>query len=139
MQILTTDCPFEGSPCAGSWPGFAQTSEHRGLADSQPAQDIANQEFYKTLRSRFNTFLRVPDPCKPHLVCKPSRAGFDHVDISWAAQLRSCARPVCLSAALSADFLSSGVSSSPIGYTDGYGKIIALHETQRDDSRTGLW
>ena len=86
MQILTTDCPFEGSPCAGSWPGFAQTSEHRGLADSQPAQDIANQEFYKTLRSRFNTFLRVPDPCKPHhvilylegLVCTPS-AGFDAV------------------------------------------------------------
>ena len=68
MQILTTDCPFEGSPCAGSWPGFAQTSEHRGLADSQAAQDIANQEFYKTLRSRFNTFLRVPDPCKPHHV-----------------------------------------------------------------------
>ena len=38
MEILTTDCPFEGSPCAGTRQGFAQTAEHRGLADSQQAQ-----------------------------------------------------------------------------------------------------
>ena len=83
MQILTTDCPFEGAPCAGNRPGFAKTAEHRGIADSQVMQDKANQEFYRNLREQYDTILRVPDPY----------------------------------------FLSSGVSSSPIGYTDGYGLV----------------
>ena len=88
MEILTTDCPFEGSPCAGTRQGYAQTAEHRGLADSQQAQALVNHEFYRELRSRYNTYLRVPDPY----------------------------------------FLSSGVSSSPIGYTDGYGHVTDVWE-----------
>eukprot|EP01046_Picozoa_sp_COSAG06_P052975 COSAG06_NODE_9044_length_2003_cov_11.120210_2_plen_101_part_00 len=32
MEILTTDCPFEGSPCAGSTrPGYAKTAVRKRL------------------------------------------------------------------------------------------------------------
>jgi len=56
IDMLETDGPYEGAPCA------AVTHEyHRGAHDSQVAQDMFVQDFYRSLKVR-DIYFTVPDP-----------------------------------------------------------------------------
>ena len=56
IDLLETDGPYEGSPCAA-----VSHEYHRGLHDSQPAQDMLTQDFYRSLKVK-DVYFTVPDP-----------------------------------------------------------------------------
>ena len=56
IDMLETDGPYEGSPC-----NAVSHEYHRGLHDSQAAQDMLTQDFYRSLKVR-DIYFTVPDP-----------------------------------------------------------------------------
>jgi len=56
LDMLETDGPYEGAPCAAHNHEF-----HRGLGDSQVAQDYYVQDWYRSMKVH-DTYFTVPDP-----------------------------------------------------------------------------
>ena len=56
VDMLETDGPYEGAPCAA-----VSHEYHRGIHDSQAAQDALTQDFYRSLKVK-DIYFTVPDP-----------------------------------------------------------------------------